>query len=286
MSGRARRHLSCCRLCPRACGVNRRAGERGFCGAGPHPRVAAVTVHHGEEPPVSGEDGSGNIFFTGCNLACIFCQNYPISRLGVGREMTTEELADAFLDLQGRGARNLNLVSPTPWVPHIIEAFSMAVDQGFTLPVVYNTGSYETPATIALLDGIVDIYLPDLKYGRNAEGWRYSRAPRYVETATAAIAAMLKQTGPLRTNGDGAAAGGVLARHLVLPGNAGRTTEALNRLRAISPELPLSLMSQYFPAHRAVNHPTLGRRVYKHECRAALKTARSLGFEGWHQEDT
>jgi putative pyruvate formate lyase activating enzyme len=282
----AARHLFSCRLCPRSCAVDRRAGERGFCGAGLLPRVAAVSVHRGEEPPLSGKGGAGNIFFTGCNMACIFCQNYPVSRLGVGRDMTVSELAAAFLGLERKGVHNVNLVSPTPWVPQIVAAFDLAVARGFSLPVVYNTGGYERPETIALLAGVVDVYLPDIKYGRNAEAWHYSRAPRYVETATASIAAMHEQTGPFRTGGSGLARTGVLARHLVLPAGVSRTGEALGRLRCVSTDIPLSLMYQYFPAHRAVDHPRLGRRPYRDECHAALVAARGLGFEGWHQDDT
>jgi putative pyruvate formate lyase activating enzyme len=248
--------------------------------------VAAVSVHHGEEPPISGERGAGNVFFTGCNLACTFCQNYPVSRLGVGRDLTIEELAGAFLGLQNAGAHNVNLVSPTPWVPQAAAALAAARSMGFALPVVYNTGAYELPETLALLEGLVDVYLPDMKYGRNAEGWRYSRAPRYVETAAAAIREMLRQVGPLVSNGRGTALRGVLARHLVLPGHGGLTGEALRRLREVSPDVPLSLMFQYFPAYRAVKHPRLGRRPYRDECRSALAAARALGFSGWHQEDT
>ena len=277
--------LKQCTLCPRRCGVDREAGERGFCGAGAVAKVAAVSVHHGEEPPLSGNGGSGNIFFAGCNLACLFCQNYPISRLGVGRDFSVEEIAEAMLSLQARGVHNVNLVSPTPWVPHIIEASHLAREKGFHLPLVYNSGGYEAVDTLRLLEGVVDIYLPDMKYASDGTAWRYSRAPRYTAFNRKAVAEMVRQKGALVTDGDGIATGGVLVRHLVLPGEANETTAVFKAMRSVDRSLPLSLMYQYFPAYRAVGHRVLGRRLWREECREVERDLWGAGLSsGWTQD--
>lgn len=277
--------LKRCTLCPRRCGVDREAGERGFCGAGAVAKVAAVSVHHGEEPPLSGSGGSGNIFFTGCNLACLFCQNYPISRLGVGRDFSIEEIAEAMLSLQARGVHNVNLVSPTPWVPHIIEAVAVARGKGFHLPLVYNSGGYEEVDTLRLLEGVVDVYLPDMKYASDGAAWRFSRVPRYTSFNRRAVAEMVRQKGALVTDGDGIAVAGVLVRHLVLPGEANETTAVFKAMRSVSRTLPLSLMYQYFPAYRAVGHPVLGRRLWREECREVERSLWSAGLSsGWTQD--
>jgi putative pyruvate formate lyase activating enzyme len=248
-------------------------------------RVAAVSVHQGEEPPISGSGGSGNIFFTGCNLACLFCQNYPISRLGVGRDFSVGEIAEAMLSLQARGAHNVNLVSPTPWVPHIIEAFAMARGEGFHLPLVYNSGGYEEVDTLRLLEGVVDIYLPDMKYATDRAAWRFSRVPRYTSFNRKAVEEMVRQKGVLVTDGDGIATGGVLVRHLVLPGEANETPAVFKVMRSIGRTLPLSLMYQYFPAYRAVGHRVLGRRLWREECRGAEESLRRAGVSaGWTQD--
>jgi putative pyruvate formate lyase activating enzyme len=277
--------LTRCTLCPRRCGVDRVAGERGFCGAGAVAKVAAVSVHHGEEPPLSGSGGSGNIFFTGCNLACLFCQNYPISRLGVGRDFSVGEIAEAMLSLQARGVHNVNLVSPTPWVPHIIEALAVAKDKGFHLPLVYNSGGYEAVDTLRWLEGVVDIYLPDMKYASDGAAWRFSRVPRYTSFNRRAVVEMMRQKGPLVTDADGIATAGVLVRHLVLPGEANETAAVFKAMRSISRTLPLSLMYQYFPADRAVGHSVLGRRLWREECREAEGALRGAGLSsGWTQD--
>jgi len=277
--------LKRCTLCPRRCGVDREAGDRGFCGAGAVAKVAAVSVHHGEEPPLSGSGGSGNIFFAGCNLACLFCQNYPISRLGVGRDFSVAEIAEAMLSLQARGVHNVNLVSPTPWVPHIIEASNLARGKGFHLPLVYNSGGYEAVDTLRLLEGVVDIYLPDMKYASDGAAWRYSRAPRYTAVNRKAVAEMVRQKGALVTDGDGIATGGVLVRHLVLPGEANETTAVFNMMQSVDRSLPLSLMYQYFPAYRAVGHRVLGRRLWREECREIERDLWGAGLSsGWTQD--
>ncbi len=280
----ARRLLRSCSLCPRACGVDRTRGERGFCRAGIAPRVASFAVHGGEEPPISGTRGSGNVFLTGCNLACRFCQNYPISGLGVGRDLTVEELAQGLAGLARRGVHNLNFVTPTPWLPQILEALLLARRAGVDLPVVWNCGGYEAPRALRLLEGIVDVWLPDMKYASAGLGWRLSRAPRYPAANRAAVAEMLRQAGPLRLGRDGIARRGVLVRHLVLPGHLDDTRAVLRSLRALHPGAPVSLMYQYFPAHRAVGDARYGRRLWREEARAARRALPRIGItRGWVQ---
>lgn len=284
-AGRARHILGSCRLCPRACGVDRLGGERGFCGAGIHPRFAAVALHHGEEPPVSGGGGSGNIFFTGCTLACLYCQNYPISRLGTGKDHTAAELAEAMLDLQSRGAHNVNLVTPTPWVPQILEALGVARARGLTVPILYNSGGYESLEVLALLEGAVDIYLPDMKYASDGRAYRLSRARRYTAVNRDAIAEMARQVGPLVTDDRGIAVRGVLIRHLVLPGGVEDSAAVIRAVGRRVPPLPLSLMFQYFPAWRAVGDALLGRRLWQEDCAEVERVAEmEEGIVGWKQE--
>ncbi len=280
----ARRHLRRCALCPRGCGVDRVRGERGFCGAGLAPRVASFAVHCGEEPPISGTRGSGNVFLSGCNLACRFCQNYPISRLGVGRDLTPEEFAQRLLGLASRGVHNLNFVTATPWLPQVLEALLLARRAGLGLPVVWNCGGYESVPALRLLEGVVEVWLPDMKYADGRRAWALSRAPRYPAANRLAVAEMLRQAGPLRLGRDGLARRGVLVRHLVLPGGLADTRAVLASLRALHPRLPVSLMFQYFPAHRALGHPLLGRRLWREEARAARRALGRLGLsEGWVQ---
>jgi len=248
-------------------------------------RVAAVSLHHGEEPPVSGAEGSGNVFFTGCSLSCIFCQNYPVSRLGVGRELDAGEGAAAFLSLQERGARNVNLVSPTPWVPQILEALVLAREGGLHLPVVYNSSGYESLDTLRLLDGVVDIYLPDMKYADSRKAEAYSRVPDYVPVSRRAVAEMSRQVGPLLPAEKNAASRGVLVRHLVLPGEIGETAAVLRFLERMTPRLPVSLMYQYFPAWEAVGHPVLGRRLWRQEGQTVERAlSRAPSLAGWTQD--
>jgi len=280
----ARRLLRRCTLCPRACGVDRTRGERGSCGAGLLPRVSALAVHGGEEPPISGTRGSGNVFLAGCNLACRFCQNYPISRLGAGRDRPVEELAADLLDLARRGVHNLNFVTPTPWAPQIMEALLLAREAGLGLPVVWNCGGYESPAVLRLLEGFVDVWLPDMKYASAKLGWLLSRAPGYPAANRAAVAEMVRQAGPLRCGRDGLARRGVLVRHLLLPGHLDDARAVLRALRSIDPRVPVSLMFQYFPAHRTVRDPRYGRRLWREEAIAARRALARLGItEGWVQ---
>jgi putative pyruvate formate lyase activating enzyme len=278
--------LASCRICPRACGVNRLENERGYCQAGLRPKVAAWNVHPWEEPPISGTRGSGTIFFSGCSGRCRFCQNYPISQLGVGREVEVEELAEMMLDLQQRGVHNINLVTASHFVPQVLLALVIAARKGLTIPLVYNTHGYEEVDTLRLLDGVIDIYLPDAKYASDEAAREVSGFTRYVETNRAALREMYRQVGELQLDGEGIAVRGMIVRHLVLPGGLAGTAEVLYWIaHALSPTIHVSLMAQYFPAHRALGHPLLGRKLTWEEYDAAIAAFEAAGLEnGWLQE--
>lgn len=290
-----------CRLCPRGCGANRLAGERGFCGAGAQAKVAAVSLHHGEEPPISGSRGSGAIFFSHCNMACVFCQNYPLSRLGVGREVSIEDLGDRLLGLQRRGAHNVNFVTPTPHVPHLVKAVTFAREKGLFIPTVYNTNGYESLDCLAALEGIVDIYLPDVKYRSGELAEIASGTPDYVQHNERAIGEMVRQVGPLVLGEDGVAARGVLIRHLVLPGRIDETLKVLTFIRdAYGAGAAVSLMSQYFPAHQAggldttarvrasagMRPPQFHRKLSETEYDRAVRIAIRLGLDNVYIQDS
>ena len=248
--------------------------------------VSSHTVHRGEEPPISGPSGSGTIFFAHCNLHCVFCQNYPISQLGVGREVSAEALGRMMLDLQNRGCHNINLVTPTHFIPQILEALSWAVEEGFHLPLVYNTNGYDSLEALRLLQGIVDIYLPDMKYADADVAQAYSQAPAYPAVNSAAIGEMYRQVGEERYAPDGTMERGLIIRHLLLPnGLAG--TEKIARFVAetLSPPCPISLMTQFFPAYRAKDYRQLRRRLYRREFEEALKILDRYGLQrGWVQQ--
>ena len=266
-------------MCPRECGADRLAGERGFCGAGAAARVAAVSLHPGEEPPISGSRGSGTVFFSHCNMACRFCQNYPISQMAHGRDMDPETLAGELMKLQERRAHNVNFVTPTPHVPQLVEAVILARKRGLRIPVVYNTNGYDSPGGLALLDGIVDIYLPDAKYRSRELAGALSGTPDYVGHNDTAIARMVRQVGFLATGEDGIATRGVLVRHLVLPGRVDETESVLAHLaERFGPDLPLSLMGQYFPAWLAGETPGLDRKLTKKEYGRAVAAATRLSL--------
>jgi len=259
--------------------VDRLSGQRGFCGAGAVARVAAVSLHTGEEPPISGTRGSGTVFFSHCNMACRFCQNYPISQMGNGRDMDAETLAGELMRLQAKGAHNVNFVTPTPHAAHLVEAVLLARSRGFSIPVVYNTNGYDSLEALELLDGVVDIYLPDSKYRSGELAAGLSGTPDYVPHNDAAIAAMVRQVGFLSAAEDGIAARGVLVRHLVLPGRVEETEAVLARLaEAHGPDLPLSLMGQYFPAWEAPGTPGLDRKITGKEYARAVAAAERLSF--------
>ncbi len=277
--------LSPCRLCPRKCEKDRLQGEKGICQAGAQPEVSSYNLHQGEEPGISGWRGSGTIFFAHCNLRCIFCQNYPISQLGHGNETDSAKLAEMMLELQGQGGHNLNLVTATHLVPWIIESVFLARDKGLKIPLVYNTGGYESLEELKLLDGIVDIYMPDMKYNDNETAKKYSNAPDYVQVNRAAIKEMHRQVGDLVSDDAGIALRGLLIRHLVLPEGLAGTQGVMEFIaKEISKKTALSLMSQYFPAHRAHQFPELGRRINQGEYALAEQAMAEQGLEeGWKQ---
>jgi len=277
--------LAPCRLCPRKCGVDRLKGEKGVCKAGAHPEVSSFNLHRGEEPPLSGWRGSGAIFFTHCSLRCVFCQNYPISQLGHGNDTDAGGLSEMMLDLQQGGAHNINFVTPSHMVPWIIEAVALAKERGLKLPLVYNASGYDSLEEIRLLDGIIDIYLPDMKYNDNDSAKKFSNAPDYVEVNRAAIKEMHRQVGDLVTDETGIAMRGLIIRHLVLPhGHAGTGGVMEFIAQEISKNTAISLMSQYFPAHRVFEFAEMSRRISQGEYALAEQAMENAGLtEGWRQ---
>lgn len=276
-----------CKLCPRECGVNRLRNDKlGFCRSGIDAVVSSCAPHHGEEPPLSGTNGSGTIFFANCNLRCVYCQNYPISQLGHGVKRTPGELACQMLWLQEQGCHNLNLVTPTHFVPQILKALAVARERGFRLPVVYNSSGYESAKTLKLLEGVVDIYLPDMRYSDNDAANRFSLAPGYLEVNRAAVQEMYRQVGNLVMGGDGIAKRGLVVRHLVLPNCISGTEEVMRFLsEEISKDVYVSLMNQYFPTYRAAEFKDLSRRITPKEYEEAYLSMKSHGLgNGWLQE--
>lgn len=282
----AYRRLAACDLCPHDCGVNRIKGERGLCGAGLKPKIASANVHKGEEPPISGTRGSGTIFLSGCSLKCVFCQNFPISQFGNGEEITTGELAARMLKLQKQRVHNINFVTPTHYLPQILAALLLAIPQGFDLPIVWNTSGYEKVDALQLLDGIVAVYLPDMKYSDDAAAVEISSAPGYCTTNRAAVKEMLRQVGHLQVNEEGIATGGLIIRHLVLPGGRAGSLEILPWIAEnLGQETHIALMSQYFPAHKASEVSGMNRPVNHEEYDAALETLEEAGLDnGWVQD--
>ncbi len=281
--------MSECRLCPRLCGRDRSKGERGYCNEGETIRVARIAPHNFEEPPISGTRGSGTVFFVGCSLGCEFCQNKDISRGGIkGREIGPAELSDTFLKLQERGVHNINLVTPTHFADGVREALETAKPR-LTIPVVYNTSGYERVETLKSFEGLVDIYLPDLKYASSELARKYSHAPDYPQIALSAIAEMYRQVGKYEFDGDGLLKRGVVVRHLVLPSARADSMAALRTLaETLSPkDILLSLMSQYTPEFALESqYKELKRRVTTFEYESVLKCALELGFEGFMQGRT
>lgn len=280
------RRLACCDLCPHRCAVNRLTGGQGRCRSGLKPRIASANLHRGEEPPISGSKGSGTIFFSGCTLNCVFCQNFPISQQDSGETISTRELARRMLQLQKRGAHNLNLVTPSHWLPQFLAALWLAIPQGFSLPVVWNSSGYETVDALRLLDGVVSVYLPDMKYSDDPQAVELSAAPGYAAINRAAVQEMLRQVGQLQLDDQGIAVQGLIIRHLVLPeGRAGSAVTLPWIAEHLGQETHIALMSQYFPADRAVNIPGMNRGLIQEEYDAAVEALEEAGLEnGWVQE--
>jgi len=267
-----------CKLCARECGVNRLQDEKGFCRSGMRAMVSSVGPHFGEEPPLVGRSGSGTIFLTNCNLGCVFCQNHEISQLGRGREIESDELARAMLDLQNMGCHNVNFVTPTHYIPQILAALLLSVENGLRVPLVHNCGGYESIDALKLLDGVFDIYMPDIKYGDNDAGEKYSEAPGYFDAVTAAVSEMHRQVGDLKINSEGIAESGLLIRHLVLPGNLAGTEKVLNYVAGLSENSYVNIMDQYRPEHKASEYPELNRGIRSEEFMSAISVAEESGL--------
>lgn len=268
-----------CTLCPWQCHVNRLEGEKGVCRTGTFPMVSSFGPHFGEERPLVGRHGSGTIFLSGCNLKCVFCQNYDISQLGEGHEVEVEQLGEMMVSLWRQGCHNINFVTPTHQTAQILAALPYAIEHGLDVPLVYNCGGYEEVATLRLLDGIFAIYLPDFKYGDSATAQRLSGAPRYVETAKAAFREMHRQVGNLLLDERGIAVQGLLIRHLVLPDGLAGTRQVMGFLaRELSPDSYVNLMDQYRPCFKAADHPPLNRRITRQEFKEAVAFAQEEGL--------
>ncbi|MDD1757558.1 MAG: radical SAM protein [Methanotrichaceae archaeon] len=270
--------LESCQICPRNCGVNRLENEIGFCRVGRKAKVYSYTPHFGEEAPLVGVHGSGTIFFSGCNMGCVFCQNYDISQMSQGQEVEAKVLADMMIHLQDRGCHNINFVTPTHIVPQILEALVLARDKGLSVPLVYNSSGYDFVDTLKRLDGIFDIYMPDAKYGSDEMAMKYSKAPKYTHYMKTSIKEMHHQAGDLQIEDD-MAIRGLLVRHLILPSDLAGTAEIVRFLaEEISKDTYLNIMAQYHPEYNACSYPELDRRITMKEYRDSVKLAVEAGL--------
>ncbi len=273
--------LRSCHICPRDCGVDRLKDEIGVCRTGRYAVVSSYFPHHGEEDCLRGWRGSGTIFFSWCNLRCVFCQNWEISQRGEGREVSPEHLAAMMLELQDMGCHNINWVTPEHVVPQVLEGLLIAVEAGLRLPIVYNTSAYDSLTSLRLLDGVVDIYMPDFKFWSPEKARRYLKAKNYPEAARAAIKEMHRQVGPLKFDEHGLAKRGVLVRHLVMPGMLDETRTILRWLaEEVSRDTYVNIMAQYYPAWKVGPHsyPEINRRIYPEEYAEAIRAAREVGL--------
>ncbi len=282
--------MASCDICPRECHVNRLKNERGFCHSGYLPIVSTVCTHFGEEPPISGSKGSGTVFFGNCNMRCAYCQNYQISqdwRKQRFKEISFRKLAEEMLYLQDKlGCHNINFVSPSHFVPQLVRAVQEGVPLGLRVPLVYNSSGYDSVETLKELDGIISIYLPDLRYASDNWARKFSRAQNYVEHARSAIKEMYRQAGELAVDESGVAQRGLIVRHLILPNGLAGSEESLQWLaREVSPTVAVSIMAQYHPSHRAQHIPTLSRTISEAEYEEVVRLLDELGLEsGWVQE--
>ena len=275
----ARAKLSYCDLCGHACHVNRRAGVLGVCRSGESARVSSYSPHFGEEKVLVGTGGSGTIFFTGCNLKCVFCQNWDISHLCDGETVEDKDLAGIMIELQHHGCHNINLVSPSHYLPQILSAVNTACERGLSLPLVWNCGGYESPSALGLLDGIVDIYMPDIKFADPKVAHQLAGAEDYPRVVRESIREMYRQVGDLQIGLDGIAQRGLLVRHLVLPDNLAGTAELMKFIAdEISPNTFVNVMEQYYPAYEAKKHPPLNRPLTREEYETALESAHQAGL--------
>lgn len=281
-----RKTINGCKLCARNCNVNREAGKKGFCMCDDKIKVSLVSTHYYEEPCISKENGSGTIFFSNCNLKCIYCQNYNISQNGFGKEITTNRLAKIMLEQQEKNVNNINLVTPTTYVYQIIEAIKIARNNGLSIPIIYNTNSYENVETIQMLKGYIDVYLPDLKYCSNILSEKYSNAPNYFEVAKRAIIEMYNQVGKIELDERGIIKKGVIVRHLILPNHMQNTKNILKWLKENMPnDIYISIMAQYFPTYKAKEDALLNRKLTKKEYKIIESYVYSLDIKNGYMQE-
>ena len=280
------KELEKCSICPHMCGINRNNGQVGRCKSSNKVKIALYSVHDFEEPCISGENGSGTVFFSNCNMNCVFCQNYEISQQGKGKEITIERLAEIFLEQQNRNVNNINLVTPTSYVPQIIEAIKSARVKGLKIPIVYNTNGYENVETLKMLEGYIDIYLPDLKYAEDNVGLEYSKVKNYFEIATTAIKEMYRQVGSPKLNNDGIIEKGLIIRHLILPNNIENSKKVLKWIKEnMNKDVYVSVMAQYFPTYKAKQIRDINRKLTKEEYEKVENYLYDLDIEnGYIQE--
>jgi putative pyruvate formate lyase activating enzyme len=272
--------LRSCELCPRRCGVNRLEGEKGYCGVGSELVISSLFAHFGEEAPLVGTGGSGTIFLSGCNLKCLFCQNYEISMEAEGMPFSAAKLAAAMMQLQQRGCHNINFVTPTHYVPQLVEAVNLAAGMGLSVPLVYNCGGYESIEVLKLLEGIIDIYMPDIKFMGSAISQKYCSAPDYPQRVMEAVVEMQRQVGDLVIDERGIARRGLLIRHLVMPSLVEDTRAVLRFVReTVSENAFVNVMGQYHPCYRTLHDEHLSRRLFPTEHASALQYAREIGLK-------
>ena len=278
--------LEACNVCPRNCNVDRANGKIGYCKCNDKVKVALVSTHDFEEPCISKTNGSGTIFFSNCNLNCMFCQNYEISQLGKGREITIDRLAEIFVEQQRRGVNNISLVTPTMYAYQIIEAIKIARNKGLNIPVIYNSNGYESVQTIKDLNGYIDVYLPDFKYYSDEIAIKYSKAPHYKEIASEAIKEMYNQVGPAQFDENGIIKKGVIIRHLILPNHVQNSKNILKWIKENMPQdVYVSVMAQYFPTYKAKEDDLLNRKITIKEYRAVENYLYSLELENGYMQD-
>lgn len=278
--------LKKCELCPHKCKIDRTNNKIGRCKSKDTVKIAKVSLHTYEEPCISGEHGSGTVFFSNCNLNCVFCQNYEISQEGLGKEISIERLAEIFIEQQKKGAENINLVTPTSYSVQIIETLKIAKQNGLTLPIVYNTNSYENVETIKMLNGYIDVYLPDLKYAENNLAKKYSKVENYFETATNAIKEMYKQVGKETFNENGIMTKGMIIRHLVIPNHIENSKKVVKWIKDNLPnEVYISIMAQYFPTYKSKEIKELNRKITKNEYNQFLEYLYNLDFNNGYIQD-
>ncbi len=278
--------LKNCNLCPHKCNIDRTDGKIGRCKATNKVKIALYSTHNFEEPCISGKNGSGTVFFSNCNLNCVYCQNYEISQLGKGKEITIEELAQIFLMQQQKNVENINLVTPTSYVPQIIEAIKIAKENGLNIPIIYNTNSYENIETLKMLEGYIDVYLPDLKYSDNTLGQKYSKIDNYFEIATNAIKEMIRQVGDIKINKKGIIEKGVIIRHLVLPNNIENSKNVIKWIKENIPkEVYVSIMAQYFPTYKAKEIQEINRKLTQKEWEEIENYIEEINIENGYIQD-